>query len=409
MKLFHRTSYLKKLRPFYDSDLIKVVTGIRRCGKSCLLKTVIEELRGAGIEESRIAYLDLDARGNRKITTPDQLDTLIEQSIDLGLPGTKYLFIDEVQNVSGFEKVINGYREEGDISIFITGSNSYLLSGELATKLTGRYIEIEMFTLSFAEYLEMKKFLGRTLSPTAQEFDEYLTYGGFPQTLEFTDAQAKADYIESVVAQIFDKDIREHSKVRNKEAFDRVLTYVINNFGAPTNFGNMEEHFRNVENIAIRRETIARYVDLLINAKILYKCERFDLKSRKSLRGDEKYYLADPGIYFARNTDARINYGPALENVLFVYLKTQGLRISVGRIGKLECDFIVRKREDYAYIKVSTTIADRNVEEREYRPFSKIKDAYPRYLFTLDPLLQKRDGVKHLNLLQFLEEQGEIL
>ena len=163
MKLFHRTSYLKKLRPFYDSDLIKVVTGIRRCGKSCLLKTVIEELKGAGIEESRIAYLDLDARGNRKITTPDQLDTLIEQSIDLGLPGTKYLFIDEVQNVSGFEKVINGYREEGDISIFITGSNSYLLSGELATKLTGRYIEIEMFTLSFAEYLEMKKFLGRTL------------------------------------------------------------------------------------------------------------------------------------------------------------------------------------------------------------------------------------------------------
>ena len=360
MKLFHRTSYLKKLRPFYDSDLIKVVTGIRRCGKSCLLKTVIEELRGAGIEESRIAYLDLDARGNRKITTPDQLDTLIEQSINLGLPGTKYLFIDEVQNVSGFEKVINGYREEGDISIFITGSNSYLLSGELATKLTGRYIEIEMFTLSVAEYLEMKKFLGRTLSPTAQEFDEYLTYGGFPQTLEFTDAQAKADYIESVVTQIFDKDIREHSKVRNKEAFDRVLTYVINNFGAPTNFGNMEEHFRNVENIAIRRETIARYVDLL-------------------------------------------------ENVLFVYLKTQGLRISVGRIGKLECDFIVRKREDYAYIQVSMTIADRNVEEREYRPFSKIKDAYPRYLFTLDPLLQKRDGVKHLNLLQFLEEQGEIL
>lgn len=409
MKLFHRTSYLRKLRPFYDSDLIKVVTGIRRCGKSCLLKTVIEELREAGIEESHVAYLDLDARGNRKITTPDQLDTLIEQSINLDLPGTKYLFIDEVQNVNDFEKVINGYREEGDISIFITGSNSYLLSGELATKLTGRYIEIEMFTLSFAEYLEMKKFLGRTLSPTAQEFEEYLTYGGFPQTLEFTDAQAKADYIESVVAQIFDKDICEHSKVRNKEAFDRVLTYVTNNFGAPTNFGNMEEYFRNVENIAIRRETIARYVDLLINAKILYKCERFDLKSRKSLRGDEKYYLADPGIYFARNTDARINYGPALENVLFVYLKTQGLRISVGRIGKLECDFIVRKREDYAYIQVSMTIADHNVEEREYRPFSKIKDGYPRYLFTLDPLLQKRDGVKHLNLLQFLEEQGGIL
>lgn len=409
MKLFRRESYLNKLRPFYESDLIKVVTGIRRCGKSCLLKTAIEDLLESGIAEESIAYLDLDSRANRKIKTPDQLDALIEKSIDLNQPGTKYLFIDEVQNVTGFEEIVNAYRDEGNLSIFITGSNSYLLSGELATKLTGRYVEVEMFTLSFAEYLDMKKFLGCKLSSTAQEFNEYLTYGGFPQTLEFDDPQAKADYIESVVSQIFDKDIRMHSKVRNKEAFDRVLAYVINNFGAPTNFGNMEEYFKNVEHVSIRRETIARYVGLLINAKILYKCERFDLKSRKSLRGEEKYYLADPGIYFARNTDTRINYGPALENVLFVYLKTQGLRISVGRIGKLECDFIVRKREDYAYIQVSMSIADREVEEREYRPFSKIKDAYPRYLFTLDPLPQKRDGVKHLNLLQFLEEQGNVL
>ncbi len=225
---------------------------------------------GAGIEESRIAYLDLDARGNRKITTPDQLDTLIEQSINLGLPGTKYLFIDEVQNVSGFEKVINGYREEGDISIFITGSNSLFAFGRARHEAHRPLHRNRNVHLIIRRISEMKKFLGRTLSPTAQEFDEYLTYGGFPQTLEFTDAQAKADYIESVVTQIFDKDIREHSKVRNKEAFDRVLTYVINNFGAPTNFGNMEEHFRNVENIAIRRETIARYVDLLINAKIFF-------------------------------------------------------------------------------------------------------------------------------------------
>lgn len=409
MELFRRESYLKKLRPFYDSDLIKVVTGIRRCGKSCLLKTVIEDLVDRGVGKENIAYIDLDLRGNRGVKTSDQLDALIERSIDLKAPGTKYLLIDEIQNVDGFEEVINGFRGEGGISIFITGSNSYLLSGELATKLTGRYIEIEMFTLSFSEYLDMKRFLGRDLASVSWEFDEYLTYGGFPQALEFDDPQAKADYIEGVVSQIFDKDIRGHSKVRNREAFERVLTYVVNNFGAPTNFGNMEDYFRNVEHVAIRRETIARYVDLLINAKILYKCERFDLKSRKSLRGEEKYYLADPGIYFARNTDTRINYGPALENVLFVYLKTQGLRVSVGRIGKLECDFIVRKRDEYAYIQVSMTIADRDVEEREYRPFSKIRDAYPRYLFTLDPLLQKRDGVKHFNLLEFLENPGELV
>lgn len=408
MKLFRRESYLKKLRPFYESDLIKVVTGIRRCGKSCLLKTVIEELRESGVDEKNIAYLDLDARGNRKIKTPDQLEMLIERSVNLDAPGTKYLFIDEIQNVVDFEEIINGFRTEGDISIFVTGSNSYLLSGELATKLTGRYVEIEMFTLSFSEYLDMKKFYGQELVSINQEFDDYLTYGGFPQALEFEDPLTKANYIEDVVSQIFDKDIRKHRKVRNKETFERVLAYAVNNFGAPTNFGNMEQYFRNVEHISIRRETISKYVELLINAKILYKCERFDLKSRRSLRGEEKYYLADPGIYFARNTDARINYGPALENVLFVYLKTQGFRVSVGRIGKLECDFIVRKHNDYAYIQVSMSIADPNVEEREYRPFSKIRDSYPCYLFTLDPLPQKRDGVKHLNLLQFLENSGEL-
>lgn len=407
MKLYHREQYLKKIRPFYDDDLIKVITGIRRCGKSCLMATIAEELRNRGVEDKDIIYLDLDKRGNRSIKTPEQLEKKIESL--LADNDFKYLFIDEVQNVRDYEEVVNAYNSDGGFSIFITGSNSYLLSGELMTKLTGRYVEFEMFTLSFSEFLDMKRFMGKAVGDARIEFDEYLRYGGFPRSLEYEDPEAKARYIEDVVGQIVDKDIRSRNKIRNIDTFNRVMTYVINNYGAPTSLTNLHDYFTKTERIAVERRTIASYIQMLVDAKVLYRCERFDLKSRKSLRGEEKYYLADPGIYFARNVDVRLNYGPSLENALYIYLRSRGYKLSVGRIGKLECDFIARRRNAYAYIQVSMTIADRNVEEREYRPFGYIRDGYPRYLFTLDPLLQERDGVRHLNMVSFMKDKGDLI
>lgn len=407
MKLYHREQYLKKIRPFYDDDLIKVITGIRRCGKSCLMATIAEELRNRGVEDKDIIYLDLDKRGNRSIKTPDQLEEKIESL--LADDDFKYLFIDEVQNVQDYEEVVNAYNSDGGFSIFITGSNSYLLSGELMTKLTGRYVEFEMFTLSFSEFLDMKRSMGKEVGDARIEFDEYLRYGGFPRSLEYDDPEAKARYIEDVVGQIVDKDIRTRNKIRNIDTFNRVMTYVINNYGAPTSLTSLHDYFTKTERIAVERRTIAAYIQMLIDAKVLYKCERFDLKSRKSLRGEEKYYLADPGIYFARNVDVRLNYGPSLENALYIYLRSRGYKLSVGRIGKLECDFIARRRNAYAYIQVSMTIADRDVEEREYRPFGYIRDGYPRYLFTLDPLLQERDGVRHLNMVSFMKDDGGLI
>lgn len=407
MKLYHREQYLKKIRPFYDDDLIKVITGIRRCGKSCLMATIVEELRDRGVEDKDIIYLDLDKRGNRSIKTPDQLEDKIESL--LADDDFKYLFIDEVQNVRDYEEVVNAYNSDGGFSIFITGSNSYLLSGELMTKLTGRYVEFEMFTLSFSEFLDMKRFMGKEVGDAQIEFDEYLRYGGFPRSLEYDDPEAKARYIEDVVGQIVDKDIRTRNKIRNIDTFNRVMTYVINNYGAPTSLTNLHDYFTKSERIAVERRTIAAYIQMLVDAKVLYRCERFDLKSRKSLRGEEKYYLADPGIYFARNVDVRLNYGPSLENALYIYLRSRGYKLSVGRIGKLECDFIARRRNAYAYIQVSMTIADRDVEEREYRPFGYIRDGYPRYLFTLDPLLQERDGVRHLNMVSFMKDDGDLI
>lgn len=407
MKLYHREQYLKKIRPFYDDDLIKVITGIRRCGKSCLMSTIAEELRNRGVEDKDIIYLDLDRRGNRSIKTPDQLEEKIESL--LADNDFKYLFIDEVQNVRDYEEVVNAYNSDGGFSIFITGSNSYLLSGELMTKLTGRYVEFEMFTLSFSEFLDMKRFMGKEVGDERIEFDEYLRYGGFPRSLEYDDPEAKARYIEDVVGQIVDKDIRTRNKIRNIDTFNRVMTYVINNYGAPTSLTSLHDYFTKKERIAVERRTIAAYIQMLVDAKVLYRCERFDLKSRKSLRGEEKYYLADPGIYFARNVDVRLNYGPSLENALYIYLRSRGYKLSVGRIGKLECDFIARRRNAYAYIQVSMTIAERDVEEREYRPFGYIRDGYPRYLFTLDPLLQERDGVRHLNMVSFMKDDGDLI
>lgn len=407
MALYPRERYLERLRPFYDdTDLIKVVTGIRRCGKSSLMACVAEELRRRGVDERNIIILNLDSRELRKVTTADELDRIIAQHT--GADGLIYLFIDEVQNVSGFETVVNAYREDGRFSIFITGSNSYLLSGELATKLTGRYVELEMYTLSYGEYLGMRGFLSAPTDAGMASFNDYLTYGGFPKALEYDDPDAKSMYVQDVIRQIFEKDITARSRITNRDTFTRVQSYLINNYASPTNLTHIAQYLHHSEGISIKRETLAKYVRMLENAKILYKCPRFDLRSRKSLRGGEKYYIADPGVYYARNTDVRMSYGPALENALYLHLRAKGYEVSVGRIGKLECDFIVRKRNQYAYVQVAMSVLDPQVEEREYRPFTLIRDGFPRYLFTLDPLPLQRDGVRHRNLMEFLANDGDI-
>ena len=406
-RIFHREAYLRKLRPFYRSDLIKVITGIRRCGKSCLLLSVIEELQRNGVPAEAIVYLNLDKRGFKGIRRPEQLEEAIASRLPAGADQV-YLFVDEIQSVEDFEPVLNAFREEG-VSIFVTGSNSYLLGGELATRLTGRHVEFDLFPLSFREWLDMREFLGKP--PDADRnaaFAEYVRGGGLPKTLEFDDPEARDTYVESVVEQILHKDVRRRFKIRNRPVFDKVRTYLVNNFGSPTSLANLEEEFRKRQGLPVTQRTLRRYLDVLEKARILYPCPRFDLKSRKSLRGGEKLYLADTGIYFAAGTDHRINYGPVLENLVFAHLRSEGYRVSVGRIGNLECDFIVRRREEYAYIQVAMTISDPETEAREFAPFAKIRDNYPKVLLTLDPLLQRRDGIRHLNLLDVLSGREAI-
>lgn len=406
---FKRECYLKKIRGFYhDCEIIKVITGVRRCGKSSLMETIAQELSESGVAAENIIYLDLDKRGYKNVKTAEQLEKCIEEKSNV--QGTKFLFIDEIQNVENFEEVINAFRGEGDFSIFITGSNSYLLSGELVTKLTGRYIEFEMFPLNFQEYLGMKRFWGKPVSPNlVDEFDNFLAEGGFPKAIQYDALQDKKTYIESVITEIFEKDIKRRVKIRNVSVFEKIRKYMINNFGATSSLTNMLEDLQK-DGSQIKRETLNRYIQILVDSKILYECNRFDMKSRKSIAGEKKYYLADVGFYYATNTDNRINYGPVMENVFFTYAKSNGYSISVGRIGKLECDFILQRNfSEYNYVQVCMTMMNsRETEDREFAPLEKIRDNYPKFVLTRNDVIQHRNGIIHKNMPEMMSEETQL-
>lgn len=405
MKLFKRENYLKKIRGFYDAtDIIKVITGVRRCGKSSLMLTIADELADRGVFEDNIIYIDLDKRGYRNIKSADQLDALIEEKT-MNIKGTKYLFIDEVQNVDGFEEVLNGFRSEDDYSIFVTGSNSYLLSGELVTKLTGRYIEFEIYTLSFEEYESMKLFYKKSISSNPlEELSSYIIDGGFPRSIQFDSVADRRIYAQNVIKEIFEKDIRRRIKVKDRDAFEIVKNFVINNYASPISINNIVDSLRKNGN-KITKPTVIKYVQTLLDAKIIYDCFRYDMKSKKSIKGEKKYYLADLSFYYALNTDNQMNYGPCLENIVYIYARSHDYAVSIGRIGKLECDFILRDHDlNYSYVQVAYTIlASKETEDREYKPLEQIKDNYPKYVATTDYLLQKRNGIKHINIIDFMK------
>ena len=408
-KLYKREQYLNKIRGFYsDSETIKVITGIRRCGKSSLLDTIIEELIENGTNKKDIINIKLDRKPNKSIKSPEQLEKLIDSYITDN--DFKYIFLDEIQNVKGFEEIIESYRLEGNYSIFITGSNSYLLSGELVTKLTGRKIEIEMLPLNFYEYLDMKKFMGILAKDSIyEEFEQYIREGGFPGALRYEKEEDRKIYVTNILDDIFVKDIKTNNKIKNNETFKNIQRYVINNFGAMISVSSIQNYYESI-NINIDARTIEKYIEILSNAKIIYPCDTFDIKSKTTLNGEKKYYLADLSIYFLYNTDNRINYGPVLENILHNYLISKGYNLSVGKIGKLEVDFIARYNNDeYFYIQVAKNIENDSTAKREYRPFYEIRDMYPRYLFLLDLIIKDNvDGIKNINIAKFISGNNNL-
>lgn len=399
-KVYPREKYLSKIRPFFGSDIIKVITGIRRCGKSFILKGIINELMANGVEKTDIIYIPLDKRGFKNIKTPEQLEDKIEEMLDN--EEFKYLFIDEVQNVKDFESVVQAYAEEG-FSVFLTGSNSYMLSDEITTKLTGRYLAFEAFPLDFSEYLDMKKFFGKEIHDMEVEFDEYILNGGFPKTLEFDDLNARQVYTRGIISEIFEKDVKTRKRISNVAVYERVQSFLLNNYSTPFSIGNLMETLIS-EGFSTKPSTVRGYIEDLQKAKIVYECNRFDLKSKKAIKREQKYYLSDLAIYFSMNTDNRLSYGPSLENIIYLFLVSNDYQVSIGKIGKFECDFIVRDHnQNYAYIQVAYTLrgedakATERIKEREYRPFRDIKDGYPRYIISLDKYRDQQEGVHHIN------------
>ena len=399
--IYPREKYLARIRPFYDSDIVKVITGIRRCGKSFILRSVMNEIAANGLPASRIIYLPLEQRGYKGIRTPEDLEELIAARLSDDV--AHYLFLDEIQNVRGFESVVAAYAAEGH-SIFMIGSNSYLLSDEISTRLTGRYLSFEVFPLDFREYLEMKQFRRRSIDPDVYaEFDEYVRNGGFPKSLEFEDLNARQTYSEGIISEIIKKDVRSRRKITNLALFERIQSFLISNYAATFSLAGLMEGLKK-EGFAAKAATVRGYIEELRMAKIVSECNRFDLKSRKALKREQKYYLTDLAIYFALNTDNRISYGSSLENLVYVYLVSNGYQVSIGKIGRLECDFIVRDRmQGYAYIQVAYTLhaedpeATQRLREREYRPFRDIRDGYPRYIVSLDRHRDQQEGVIHIS------------
>ena len=316
-----------------------------------------------------------------------------------------YILLDEIQEIKGWEKAVNSLLEGTNADVYVTGSNSKLMSSEISTYLTGRYVLIPVFTLSFKEYLDFKD--NSTLSRN-ELLEEYIRFGGFP-IIAIGDYETQPAYqiVNGIYHTVVSRDIVKRHRINKQDLFDRVVKYVIENIGKTFSANSISNFLKN-EHRKISVESIYNYLRWLEQAFIIYPCARYDLQGKSILKTQEKYYLADPGIRFARNAGTRMSYDPALENVLYVHLRSKGYEVSVGIIGKLECDFIVRKRERYAYVQVSMSVQDPNVEEREFRPFTKLADGYPKYLFTLDPLPLQRDGVRHLNLMEFLQNDGDI-
>ncbi len=394
MKKLIRERYLAKVRPFYDdNEIIKVFTGVRRCGKSTLMEQIRDELLEKGVNPSNIIFLNLDKRPYKSLVSADAFEKAIDRKIEEAKKDELiYLFIDEIQNIKDFEPSINAYREEG-ISVFIAGSNSYLLSGKLVTKLTGRYIEIPVHTLSYSESIELKK-----LNQIAIEKDDFITFlrwGGFPKSFEYNDESSKMLYISSTIDEILSKDILKKAKVRNAPLLRKCIDFLSSNPALTISPKAIAMYLRN-ENIKTKQSTIERYVSFIFDSKICDKVNRYNIKGKNALRTLYKSYLSDLSFKtFASNNPKSLDFGLLLENVVYHELTLRGYQTMVGKWGNKEIDFIARKGSEIYYIQVCYLMGEKGSKtyEREIAPLLDIKDNYPKYILSMDPFPGEEKGI----------------
>ncbi|MDR0911946.1 MAG: ATP-binding protein [Methanobrevibacter sp.] len=399
-----RELYLKKIRPLINKDIIKVITGIRRCGKSYMLNLIKEELlNNHNIKESNIILINLESTKYNMIKSDLDLNEIVFKLTE-NLSGKIYLFFDEIQNVDKWEKSINGYRVDLDCDIYITGSNAELLSGELATLIAGRYMEIKMYPFSFKEALLFEKEKIKSNKKEINEtqlFDNYIKYGGMPFIFHLEESE-KLNYLKDLYNSILLKDIIQRNKIRDIDLLDRLLKYLIDNIGHTFSALSISKYLKS-ENRNVSRETIYNYLFYCINGCLIFKVPREDLIGKKLLKISEKYYLTDHGFNQSMAEGNKQNIGQILENIVYMELVRRGYDITIGKANGYEIDFVCKKNKNKIYIQVSYILADEEVIKREFRPLMKIKDSYPKYVLSLDEFDLSKEGIRHLNIKEFLK------
>ena len=397
--MLKREIYLKEIRDFYNSNLIKILVGIRRCGKSIILEQIIQELKEQGIDNEHIIYINFEFIEFESLTDYKELNKYVKDRIkDDEL---YYLFFDEIQNVDNFEKVINSLRASQNVSIFITGSNSRLLSEELSTVLSGRYVSFRINPLSYKEVLEL---LGKSKS-TDEIFEDYMKWGSLPNRFDFKREEAIKNYLYGVFDSIILRDVVERLKIRDTSLFNLILQYVIDTIGKEFSAENIMNFLKN-EGRDVSTLTIYSYLDALCKALLIRKVYRYDVHGRAVLKTLNKYYVTDLGIAQIKNTNTEIDKSYAIENIVYNELIIKGYDVYIGKTKKGEIDFVATKPNKKIYVQVAYSIPNEDTKKREFGAYDVINDNYPKYVITLDKLTYEYNGIKHVNLIDFLLDEN---
>ena len=397
--MLKREIYLSRIRGFYDSDLVKILVGIRRCGKSVILKQIIDEIRENGIQEDHILYINFEFVEFEDLKDYKKLNSYVKEKVKDNKK--YYIFLDEIQNVEKFEIVVNSLRASlENISIFITGSNSKLLSNELSTVLSGRYVLFNIYPLTYKEYIELT---GK--EPKNEEnFWDFVKWGGLPNRVQFTNETNIKDYLHSVFDSIILRDVVERLGLKDTTLFNLILQYLIDITGREFSANNIIKYLKSEGKIT-STETLYTYLDALCKALIIQKIYRYDIHGKAILKTLNKYYMTDLGIAQIKNNNFEINKCFAIENVVFNELVARGYEVYIGKLNPGEIDFIASKTGERKYFQVAYLLSDKKVEERDFGALKKIEDNYPKYVISLDKMNFSQNGIIHKNIVDWLLEE----
>lgn len=393
--IIQRQDYIEKIKPFINKHIIKVLIGTRRSGKSTMLKQIIDLLLNDGIPQENIVWINFELSDYFEITDIEKLEEYISCQIE-NVVGKIYLFFDEIQVVPQWEKLINSYFAKENFDIYITGSNSKLLSGEFATYLSGRYVELNIYPFSFREYIEYNGITDDFRS----HFYKYLEDGGMPSTYDYG-GDGKKLIIMDLYNSIVLKDIIQRNNIKNVDLLDRIMRFVMYNISQSFSANKVYKRLKqNMVNLSVN--TIYNYLEFFENACLIYQVKREDLQGKKILKYDEKYYLCDLGFRQAIIGNNQRDITRVIENIVYMELLRRGYEITIGKVGDLEVDFVCKKQNKPIYIQVSYLLTNEETIEREFRPLKNILDNYPKYVVTMDDVDMSHDGIEHLNLVDFL-------